>query len=437
MRTGSFLLESLRIAINRTATQLSSILIVALLGLYATNLLAAFSLALAAVAIFFIAITTIQLGVQAELGKQFARGDVQNMYGVFFATLWFAVGASLLGIAIGYMLPDPFGTVQDRDVRVDAGKAYWILLLSLPLVAAYTAIQFLFESMGRASLAFRIKLVHVAFQLVVVVWILYGRQSSASAADLAVGYVVADVLALLVSSTAVMLAIDRAPFRMAARKSLRPWRQYRHYVRAIRLGLPVSMGAVAQKYLFYYMGIHCAALGASVASAFSVLTAIIFLLQIPIIGISSLAAIELSRAVGANSRQLMSATWVTARRNFLGTTLVLGAVSWAALSWLLRPFTSDPEVAGYVIGLAYLFPLYFLLNCMLSLLLSLLRGVSDSLYPQLVVNFSLFVAVVPLLSLRPDTTSFFGLIGVFCLAGFVAVGIVAKRWTSRYQAINA
>lgn len=54
MRAGTFLFESLQIAVNRTATQISSILIVALLGLYATSLLAAFSLALAAVAIFLL-----------------------------------------------------------------------------------------------------------------------------------------------------------------------------------------------------------------------------------------------------------------------------------------------------------------------------------------------------------------------------------------------
>lgn len=358
------------------------------------------------------------------------------MYGVFFATLWFVLGASLLSLAIAYLLPDPFWTVQDSDVRIGAGRAYRILLLSLPLVAAYTTIQFLLESMQHASLAFRIKIVHVTFQLAIVMWILHGRQMPATAADLAMGYVVADGVGLLVSFTAVMLAIDRAPFGAAAQASLRPWRQYRYYARAIQQGLPVSMGAIAQKYLFYYMGIHCAALGASVASAFSILTAIIFLLQIPIIGISHLATIKLSYAVGAHNRELISSTWAAVRKNFFWVAAVLGALGWGALSWLLMPFTSDPEVARHVIGLAYLFPLYYLVSCLFSLLLSLLRGLSDSLYPQLVVNLVLSMAVVPFLALRPDTP-FFTLISIFCMAGFVAVGMVTMRWKNRYRDVRA
>lgn len=436
MKADSFLLDSLRIAVNRTATQISSILIVACIGLYATSLLAAFSLALAAVAIFFIAITTVQLGVQAELSKEFARGDVNRMYGVFFATLWFVMAASLIGILIAYTVPSPFGGLQQRDLRIDAENAYRTLLISLPLVAGYTAIQFLLESMQRATLAFRIKIVHVILQLGIVAWILYGREGLATAMDLAVGYVMADGLGLIISSTVAMLVIDRRIFWRAALASVRPWRQIRHYARAMRLGLPVSTGAIAQKYLFYYMGVHCAALGASVASAFSILTAITFLLQIPIIGISHLATIRLSHAIGAKNRPLMSAITVSVRNNFFWAVFILVALGWAALPWLLKPFTGDPEVVRHVVDLAYLFPLYVLLNCLFSLLLSLLRGLSDSLYPQLVVNVVLFTTVILYLTLHPDTTSFFGLIGVFCTAGYVAVVIVAKRWRSRYQDVT-
>ncbi|WP_454722380.1 MULTISPECIES: MATE family efflux transporter [Cupriavidus] len=437
MKEDSFLRESLKIAVNRTATQISSILVVACLGLYSTNLLAAFSLALAAVAVFFIAITTVQFGVQAELSKQFARGDVESMYGVFYSTLWFVLSASLVGIVVAYVLPDPFGAVQQSEVRVDAGRAYRRLLLSLPLVATYTAIQFLLESMRRASLTFQIKLVHVALQILIVAWILYGKSSPATAEDLATGYVVADALGLVISSMAAMFVVGRRPFWMAARASLRPWLQLPHYVRAIRLGLPVSAGAVAQKYLFYYMGIHCAVLGASAASAFSVLTAIVFLLQIPVIGISHLATIRLAHATGTKSRSLLSSTWVEVRNNFLATALVVGAIGWAALPWLLKPFTKDPEVAAYVVGLTYLFPLYLLLNYLFGLLLGLLRGLSDSLYPQAVVNLVLFATVVPVLMFRPDMASFYGVVGIFCIAGCVAVAIIAKRWRGRYHDVYA
>ena len=437
MKASSFFRESLKIAVNRTATQVASILVVACLGFYSTNLLAAFSLALAAVAIFFIAITTVQFGVQAELSKQFAREDVESLYGVFYSTLWFVLSASVVGIVVAYVLPDPFGAVQQGEVRVDAGKAYYLLLLSLPLVATYTAIQFLLESMQRASLAFRIKLAHVAIQILVVIWILYGKRNPATAEDLAGGYVIADAIGLAISATAAMFVVAQRPFWIAARASLRPWLQLPHYARAIRLGLPVSMGAVAQKYLFYFMGIHCATLGASAASAFSVLTAIVFLLQIPVIGISHLATIRLAHATGTKSRSLLTSTWIEVRNNFVATTLVVGAIGWAALPWLLKPFTKDPEVAAYVVDLAYLFPLYLLLNYLFGLLLSLLRGLSDSLYPQAVVNFVLFVTVVPVLMFRPDLGSFHGVVGIFCTAGFVAVAIITKRWSFRYRSVYA
>jgi len=434
MKANSFFLESLRIAFNRTATQISSIFVVACLGHYSTTLLAAFSLALAAVAVLFIAITTVQYGIQAELSKQFARGDVSSLYGVFYSTVWFVLSASLLAILVAYALPDPFGAVPQVDVRIDAGRAYRLLLLSLPLVAAYTAIQFLLESVQRASLAFRLKLIHVALQIVIVLWVLYGRRIPATSADVAIGYVVADAIGLFVSSTAVARVVGQRPFWIAARASLKPWRQLRHYARAIQLGLPVSAGAVAQKYLFYCMGVHCATLGASAASAFSVLTAVVFLLQIPVIGISHLATIRIAQAIGAQSKLCLAATWVEVRNNFVVTALLVVVIGWVTLPWLLRPFTKDPEVAAYVVGLAYLFPIYLMLNYLFGLLLSLLRGLSDSLFPQAIVNVVLFATVVPVLTLRPDIASFHGVIGIFCAAGCVAVAIIAIRWTGAYAA---
>ena len=284
-----------------------------------------------------------------------------------------------------------------------------------------------------ASLAFQIKLVQVALQSIIVVWILYGKSNPATAEDLATAYIVSDAIGLAIAATAAMFVVARRPFWITARASLRPWLQLPHYARAIRLGLPVSAGAVAQKYLFYYMGIHCATLGASAASAFSVLTATVFLLQIPVIGISHLATIRLAHATGTKSRALLSSTWVEVRNNFFATTLVVGTIGWAALPWLLKPFTKDPEVAEYVIGLAYLFPLYLMLNYLFGLLLSLLRGLSDSLYPQAVVNLVLFASVVPVLMFRPGIASFSGVVGTFCIAGCVAVAIIAKRWSGRYH----
>lgn len=431
MKAASFLGESLKIAANRTATQASSILIIALLGVHSTRLLAAFSIALAAVAIYFVAITTLQFGIQLELSRQFAKGKAQAMYGVFFSALWFALAASTLVLAAAWLLPAPFNAIQNAEIKTAASAAYHTLLLSLPLFAGYTAIHFLFESIQRSALAFRLKSITVALQLAITCWILYGRTAPATAADIAFGYLISDAIGLVISIFYCARTVDRAHFWRAARASLQPWRQYPHYARAIRMGLPTATGAIAQKYLFYFMGMHCMGMSTASASAFSIFTTLIFFLQIPVLGISHLATLKIAHAAGTRNAPLLASTLCIVRKNFIAIFAFIVLASWAALPALVRPFTADAEVSSLILGLAYLFPLYYLLHCLLNLCTSMLRGLSDDIYPQAIVNGVLFSTLIPLLALRPQT-SFSELIAAYCVFGFLATGIMVFRWRNKH-----
>ena len=435
MRMGLFLTESFRIAVNRSATQLASIVIVAWLGAYSTHVLAAFTLALAGVAIPFIVITTIQIGAQTELISRYVRGCTRSMYCGFFATLGCVLCASAVTIVAGWIVPPPFGAVQSADVRVGAGEAYRTLLLCLPLVACYSAVQSLMESSQRASLAFRVKSCHVLIQLAIVAWYLYGREEPATAGTVAVAYLLADGINSIVSILAVIvLVVDRRKFWHAARASLRPWRRRTYYRRAISLGLPMSVGAIAQKYLFYRMGLHCAALSPSTASALSILVAVVFLLQIPVTGVAHLATLRLALAAGRYDRIQFAQTLVMVKRAFVGMTVIIGLTGWLTLGWLLRAFTNEAGVASHITGLAYLFPVYFLMSCLLALLLAMLRGLSDSLRPQLVVNVGLLLMITSLLHLYSGA-SFVELVSAFCISSGIAVGFLACRWRTRSRSL--
>ena len=140
------------IAINRSATQIASIAITAILGLVSTNLLAEFSLALSFSAILFVLVTTIQMGIQAEFGRRFAEGDFKTLWALFYSVIIIVliISCSLAGIT-HLSLPNPFSSTASLVLSENAHETLKMLSLSLPLVGLLTTITFFLESVGKIA----------------------------------------------------------------------------------------------------------------------------------------------------------------------------------------------------------------------------------------------------------------------------------------------
>ncbi|WP_161786991.1 MATE family efflux transporter [Delftia sp. RIT313] len=416
----------MKIAVNRCATQVASIIIVALLGGASTDLLAAFSLALSAAAIFFVANTAIQYGVQSELGKSFGEGNQRDLFGIFFAGLWLMLLISFFAVGLAYVLPNPFGALGQSMISEEAFLAYRVLVLSLPVVAVSAAIQFLLETYQKITLVFRLRLMTVSLQLIAVLWILHGNPA-VRAYEISWAYFATDMIGLIISIIVFAICVDRKALLRATRASCRLMGERRIYFRALKSAVPVSVGAVAQKYLFYYIGIYCASLSTVSASAFAIMNSIIFLLQIPVIGLAHLATIKFSFAYGANDQVMLEYFRKTAEKIFFLMVFPIGLLAWLALPWIVSLFSPDVMVAASIVDLNYLFFLFYFINCCFVILLGMLRGLSDAFYPQLAVNGILFLVIVPLLQLN-TALGFSQVVGLFCITGFLAVAGLIARW---------
>lgn len=427
----NYLKEALKISFNRSSTQLASIVIIAFLGDKSTELLASFSLTLSAAAIFFIATSALQYGILSELSKSFGEKNTKDIFGVFFAGLWFIFAISSASLILAYSLPNPFSGIATQSISQESFTAYKTLLISLPVMAVSTAFQYLLEAHQKISTAFRIKIFTVSIQLAVASCVLFIKED-VKADDIALSYLATDIIGMIVSVAISLSIIDRKSFFKSAITSLNIKEQMPAYTRATMSGGPVLLGAVSQKYLFYYIGVHLASLGASSTSAFAILNSMIFIIMIPITGVAHLATIKISYAVGSNDVTLLNKTKKSIAGNFLFLSLLMGVVSWLTLPLFTSIFSHDTLVTSKVQNLGLFFMVFYFMNCLLSVFMGMLRGLSDTLYPQLCTNLALFSVMIPTLLLNPHIELKM-VIMVFCSIGIsVAIGLMI-RWKKKLK----
>ena len=104
----NFFIQSFGIAINRSATQITSIVVTAILGFISTEILAEFSLALSFTSIFFVMITTIQMGVQAEFGRLYSKRKIKALLESFYSVTIIVLILSCFLIILAWFIPNPF-----------------------------------------------------------------------------------------------------------------------------------------------------------------------------------------------------------------------------------------------------------------------------------------------------------------------------------------
>ncbi len=431
MVSASTFSQSIGIAINRSATQVASILITAILGFYSIRVLAEFSLALTFAAILFAIVTTIQMGVQAEFGKRFIEKNVQSLYSLFKTTLLIVCSiACILAISI-WIMPNPFSSASSVELAINAVEALKILALSLPLVGALTTITFFLESIGQTKQVVILRTGQVLLQVGFVLTFILVKQIGLysivlSAKYLAVMYVLSDLLMLGVGS--MLLYVNyKKQFHDLSKPPLSKLNLNNSFLFVAKLGFPAMFGMIGQRVIFYGYANLIASLGILQMSAFSIMNSLVFFVQIPLLGVAHLMTIKIGKALGEKKPLILKNTSSEFIKLFIIELSVIAASLYLLLPFLLKLMTDDIAVLQLLESSKPLILLYFIMNAALTFSVSALRGYSDTLMPQLIILFILSIGTLIGYITVSDQIGFGGIIITFSFSGLIAAYCLFKR----------
>lgn len=413
--------KSVGIALNRCATQLASISITAILGLMSTNLLAEVSLALSFAAVLFSIVTTIQLGVQSEFGKYYASKDYSNlMYLLVTTTVVITCFALVMTIFIN-LIPNFFSTAATRDLSNNAFEVLKKLSWSLPLVGALTTITYFLESTGHIKAVVRLRSQQTILQVIVVItsmMIFSFFDLNISSQLIANSYVLSDAIILIKGVSLVTKVSKNYRIRMRNSELLKTF-QSDFIIKILTLGLPVMLGMMSQRYIFYLYTKLSATLGVAEATAFSIVNSYMYFFQIPIVGVSHLATILISQSANQNRSLQEGSSYSSCLKLVLIETVII-VILLNILEPLLIPlFTRDSRVINMINSMQWLLSLYFLMNVCLYFSMGTLRGYSDTLKPQIILITALIAGVVSCNLLSPIKMTLTKMLTIFSISGFI------------------
>lgn len=415
-------------AINRSATQVASIAIIAFLGFVDTGILAAFGLALSYASIFFVLATSVQMGIQAEFSRCFAMKDYSKLWKTFSGCLLLSLVVSVFLSILILLLPNPFGNAESEILGISAYQTVQILSISLLPVGILTTITLFLESVGHIGLVAKLRIAQVWLQLACVVlavlvpaWTEVSSQTQAAA----VAYIVSDIIVLLTSIVLLRRVIQvNALYPATIIIQIR----FRELIEFARIGFPLTLGMTAQKALFFSCSRYLSGLGMIETAAFSLVNSLIFLLQIPLMGAAHLLTLEVSAGRGnANSMFI--------RKAFMMTLLIViveliltGAIFIFCSEYLLAFFTNDGFLTEFIKSNSWSVLLFFAMNAMLLVAMSALRGFGDNAFAQSVLLLALGSTLLPAMYADYWHPSFSELLVTFSISGLIAAFLLLVRF---------
>lgn len=434
--TGSLFLQSLKMALNRSSTQVASILVTAILGLYSTQVLAEFGLALAFASILFVMVTTLQLGIQAEFGRKFISKDYIGLGDMFWATGIVVLGiAGILALTV-LLMPNPFSHAASSALAYGAYGSLRVLVLSLPVVAVITTITFFLESLGKIAVVAKLRMAQLWVQTGLVLAVITLSHTQLGGPTMSVRV----ALAYVASDTLILLAGIALLIRESNKKNVLPilslpqtLPKIQEIMTVLKFGFPVTLGLSAQRFVFYLCTSFMAGLGVMQASAFSIINSLIFFSQIPLLGLAHLLTIKIGHARGARDSVYLKKVSMETARLFVIELLILGIILVSLQPYIARMFTHDAELISFLVDQKAVILLFFIMNAALTFSMSALRGFSDNLYPQLILISVLLIGFVPWLYLFPEYIDFGETILLFAGSGIAAASILFLRLAKAKQ----
>lgn len=420
--------QSLGIAVNRNILQIASIVITALLGLDNELVLAQFSLALSYAAIFFIIVSFIQLGLQPEFSKFYAQKNYKGLLKLFYVILVCIFCLSALLVLKLWISPNPFSQ-SDINLKSEAFNALRILAISLPFVGLLTTITYFLESTGESNKVTKLRIVQFFIQITLVsltLWIKPGQYSGLdiyAACWVAGAYVLSDIMMFGIGL--ILLLSQRINLKSY---SLIKDNQFiiREIKKIIKFGLPVMLGVVGQKTIFYICTGYCSTLGVWQTFAFTVMNSIVLLLQIPLTGLSNLLTIKISFLRGENKFFELKELNKKYINLYMAEGIVIALSLFFFYSEIISLFTTDSLVIQNMINLRPYIILFFVMNIMLTFNMGALRGYSDNFIPQVIILTILSCGVLPWIFL-PLNINLCQLITFFVASGVTASLILMIR----------
>jgi len=420
--------QSLGIAVNRNILQIASIFITALLGLSNELVLTQFSLALSYAAIFFIVVSFIQLGVQPELSQFYAQKNYKALLRLFDVTLAFILCLSVLLVFKLWISSNPFSE-SDASLKLEAFNALRILATSLPFVGLLTTITYFLESIGESNKVTKLRIVQFFLQVSFVsltLWVKpeqYNWINASAVCWVAGTYVLSDIL-MFIAGLALFFSkkISFKDHSLIKNDQL----MTNEIKKIIKFGLPVMLGIVGQKTIFYICTSYCSTLGIWQTFAFTVMNSIVLLLQIPLMGLSNLLTIKISFLRGEKKFFELKELTKKYINLYVAEGLIIALVLFFFYSQIIKLFTTDNAILLNMFMLKPYIILFFVMNLMLTFNMGALRGFSDNFIPQIIILSALTCGVLPWVVLPLDI-NLSQLIIFFVVSGFAASIILTVR----------
>jgi len=424
----SSFIQSWQVAINRSATQIASIVITAMLGLESTEVLAEFSVSLSFAAILFILVTTIQMGIQAEFGRRFAQQNFKSLGSIFSSVTVVVFMLACILVGAIWLLPNPFSNIENIELAENAYASLKILAFSLPLVGLLTTITFFLESIEKIKEVARFRIAQIFIQVGLIFIVIAAKNLNLvsynlTSKNIAITYALSDMVMLLIGGYLLIANIkkERMSCFVIDKNTLLALNSF---FDVVKLGFPVMLGMIGQRFVFYLYLNFAAGLGAVQASAFTIINSCAFFCQIPLIGVAHLMTIKISQARGKRDPIKLEKTFSEYSKLYFIEIIIISTLFVALQPYLLQTFTNDIQVLQTLNGLQWLAVVYFLMNGALTFSMSSLRGYSDTLIPQITLISLLSAGMLICYLLFSDLGN---MLMAFSLSGFVASYFLLAR----------
>ncbi|OZI28847.1 hypothetical protein CEG14_23215 [Bordetella genomosp. 1] len=402
--------ESLPISVSRSAIPAGSNIILALVGHYSVQTLAELTLLLAMASIFFVISTSGQIGLQAEFARAAADGISAEFRRLLGAALITYGGISAIASLVLTLASTAASCADIGSISCSVNTALPVLSLSIPLLALIAVLTIALEAAGEAPRVARVKLAQLLWQITAV-FIVVVREGGVLA--IAWAYVSSDLVGLAALSALSVLTRARPSFDVRVS-------QLGERLLPLKVGVPIVVGQLAQRYSVYVLTAAVARFGAASTSALATAGAVVFFAQVPIVGICQMASIDVARR--AQSR--MPVNDIVWRRflNMIVLTVAMAGMVLLGRDFLKFALTADKEAAHiFMAALPYVLVHYVASNCAMYAL-AVLRSYGDRLWPQLIMAGTMAIAFAGYLDVsdqRQFIDAYVPYVSLFLIAGSI------------------
>ncbi|MFF7709193.1 hypothetical protein [Pseudomonas sp. NPDC007930] len=378
--------------IGRLVPVLGITLVFSLVAHSSSAQLATFAYALASLSVLT-ALTSMCLSATGNVIAGQGQGE-RGAQQVFSSGLLLAAALALVGTLAAMALAQTLWRLPGAghfDLPYLVNMA-WLYVLCVPFTIANVFFQLFHEGAGFASRCATVRTCAAGISgglLWVALWFFSGRDF----ALMAMGY-------FFLSECLAFLAF----IRLARQRGLRfkPALDAQWAQQILFLGVPVSFGLAGQKLYFYCLNERLAQASIDLVAQLAAFMNIAGLLLIPALALSQAHSVYVSKIAAGRG---------TAYGQGIGCFLLLMLVLAAAAVLLGEPVVAlmSGVTLSYSPGLLAAIMVYLASSGFLALVMGHLRGMNDTLRPQLIVNLMLFTLLVPVIyCVAPATLGIMG-----------------------------